>query len=337
MTVYSQRLGDIADAQFEAVVERFGLGRFVEATPITSGLFGQNVFVTTTEGEFVLRGAPHWVKGPRDAQWRREDRWQFSKEKFFAQLLHERTGVPVPWPMQHDESSDIFGWPYLVMPRMPGTCFEERAILTALPAQDRRAVAVAMGEMLTRMQALTAPFAGDFGTEPIAFEPYAEGLLGNIVAQTKASAAQARAHGAMTDGDDAWIAAACDAALAGGSRPVSFTHGDYKLNNVTVQRAESGWRVGGVFDLHEARFADGALDVVRQACSYLDTEPALASVFLCACGFLPPPARLPLYVIRDRVGFWAFFTAPDRHAGWTEGKTFRGWAERYVDAIAALL
>ena len=42
---------------------RLNLGRFLHAEPIVGGLFGQNVFVTTTAGEFVLRGAPHWVNG----------------------------------------------------------------------------------------------------------------------------------------------------------------------------------------------------------------------------------------------------------------------------------
>src|ERR1700690_4509712 len=145
---YSKRLGEISDAQFEAVAERWNLGRFVKAEPITTGLFGQNVFVTTSDGKFVLRGAPHWVKGPNDSEWRREDRWQFTKEKFFAQLLHEHTTAPVPWPMLHDEASDIFDWPYLVMPRMPGQCFDARRILKAVHPDDRRGIAAALGEML---------------------------------------------------------------------------------------------------------------------------------------------------------------------------------------------
>jgi aminoglycoside phosphotransferase (APT) family kinase protein len=208
MTIYSQRLGDISGAQFEAAAERFALGRFVKAEPITSGLFGQNVFLTTTAGEFVLRGAPHWVKGDGDTTWRREDRWQFTKEKLFARLLHARTDVPVPWPMHHDETSDIFGWPYLVMPRMPGLCTDERGIL-ALAAEDRYGVAVAVGKMLAQMQTLTSPFAGDVSPASIALEPYPHGAVDCTTREARAAIATCER---LTRGEIAWIEAAADAA-----------------------------------------------------------------------------------------------------------------------------
>jgi len=94
--VYSERLGAISDAQFQAVADRLALGRFVDAAPITSGLFGQNVFMTTTTGEYVLRGAPHWVKRLGEKTYRPNDRVQFTAEKYFAQQLHEHTKTPVP-------------------------------------------------------------------------------------------------------------------------------------------------------------------------------------------------------------------------------------------------
>src|SRR5580658_3591727 len=103
---YSARLGEIADAQFAAAVERAGLGRFVTAQPITTGLFGQNVFLTTTDGEYVFRGAPHWHKGgPNDA-------WQFPKERLYAELLHSHGAAPIAWPQILDASCDHFPWPY---------------------------------------------------------------------------------------------------------------------------------------------------------------------------------------------------------------------------------
>ncbi len=341
--VYSKRLGAISDQQFEAVAARLKLGRFLKAAPTTTGLFGQNVFVTTTAGEFVLRGAPHWVKGMHETVWHQEDRWQFTKETFFADQLHARTNAPVPWPMLHDESSDILGWPYLVMPRMPGECFGDRSILRALAPEDRRKVAVAMGTMLTEMQKLAWTFAGDFSIASIEMEPYALGGTQQVIDETRTLIKMAAQHGTITDDDHAWIEEAAARALAvAGSRPNTFVHGDYKLNNLTVIQGGDGWRVSGLFDLHEARFGDGALDVVRQSCSYLDTEPELAALFIDSyLDRVPADSRieelLPLYVINDRAKFWEFLTRPDRLAEWREGKTFRGWGEGYVEGLVRLV
>jgi aminoglycoside phosphotransferase (APT) family kinase protein len=342
-TVYSQRLGGISTEQFEAVAARLNLGRFVKAAPATSGLFGQNVFVTTRDGEFVLRGAPHWVKDLGETEYRREDRWQFTKEVFFARQLHARTKAPVPWPMRHDEASDIFGWPYVVMPRMPGTCFEERSIMKALPQEDRRGVAAALGAMLAEMQKLTWPFAGDFAPD-VELRPYPGGFTQHVIRETHDNARAAQASGALDAQDLAWLedAEARAFAIAGVPRPNTYVHCDYKLNNLTVLKDSDGWRVSGLFDLHEARFGDGALDLVRQACSYLDTDPAQARVFVDAYRSRMPDdptlgERLPLYVANDRMKFWGFVTQPGAVAEWTKGKTFRGWAQRYMDGMRALL
>src|SRR5918994_7521290 len=104
---YSRRLGSIDDGQCRSALERLGLGEFVRTKPVAGGLFGQNVFVESTTGEYVLRGAPHYD-------------WQLPSERFFARLLHERTRTPVPWPYLLDPGEDIFGWSYALMPRMAG-------------------------------------------------------------------------------------------------------------------------------------------------------------------------------------------------------------------------
>src|SRR5215831_2078847 len=104
---YSKRLGKLSDEQLQAALKRFDLGEFVCAEPISFGLFGQNLFLTSTLGEFVLRGSPHYD-------------WQFPAEKFFVEQLHHKTRVPVPYPYLFEPSSDIFGWGFVIMPRMPG-------------------------------------------------------------------------------------------------------------------------------------------------------------------------------------------------------------------------
>ena|GEM_PF-5010758 len=124
---YSKRLGVLSQRQFQAALDRFDLGELVRAEPIPFGNFGQNVFLTSSEGEYVLRGVPHYP-------------WQFLKERFFTQLLHERTPVPVPWPYMLDSSDDIFGWSYVIMPRMPGLQLIDPDVRRTLGAGDRHGI-----------------------------------------------------------------------------------------------------------------------------------------------------------------------------------------------------
>lgn len=69
------RLGTLTSDQLQRALDRFGLGRLLSAAPVPFGLFGQNVFVTSSAGDYVLRGCPHYD-------------WQFPSEQFFARLLH---------------------------------------------------------------------------------------------------------------------------------------------------------------------------------------------------------------------------------------------------------
>lgn len=301
------------------------------------------MLVTTTEGEFVLRGAPHWVKDLGDSEYRPEDRWQFTKETWFVRELREQTLTPVPWPFLHEETSDIFGWPFIVMQRTPGFCFNERDILKTLDLDDRRGIAVALGETLAEMHRLTWPFAGDFDTTSIELAPYPEGTnTRRVKAEAHSMMKSAGANGALTNDDIGWVKAAMSRAFAAPERPNTYTHCDYKLNNLTVLKENGTWRVSGLFDFHEARFGDGALDIVRQTCSYLDTEPQLARVFIDAyrADVAEDPSMkmvMPLYVMNDRLKLWEYFTRPGARAGWTQQKTFRTWCERYVAGVLALL
>jgi hygromycin-B 7''-O-kinase len=340
--LYSDRLGAISDAQFTAAASRLGLGAFVSASPISSGMHGQNVFMTTEAGEFVLRGAPHWVKGPTETTYRRDDRVQFTAEAFFVGQLHEHTRAPVPWPCLHDQASDIFGWPYLVMPRMPGSCFNERTILKALGPEDRRDVAAATGVVLAELQRLTSSFSGGFDVDTVMLTSDAAGNTERVIAETRQAAAAAEANGVMTLADMDWIEAVARGVQRVGERPNSFVHGDYKLDNMTVANEGGRWRVSGIFDFHTARFGDGAFDLVHQACGYLDTEPDLARVFVDAYranvrndADLQP--WMPLYVVRNRVGLWHFFASADARPDWSLGKTFRSWAEPYLSRMLSLL
>src|ERR1051325_606338 len=139
---YSKRLGTISDEQLQRALGHFDLGTFLYAEPIPFGLFGQNLFLTSTAGEFVLRGVPHYD-------------WQFGTEKFFIEQLHEKTRVPVPHPYLLNPSTEIFGWPFVIMPKLSGLQLADPQIVSNLSMDERRAIAQALAAMLIEIQTLT--------------------------------------------------------------------------------------------------------------------------------------------------------------------------------------
>lgn len=335
--VYSQRLGAISDAQLEAAARRLGVGRFVAAEPIRGGLFGQNLFLTTTEGQFVLRGAPHWVNGAPN------DQWQFTKEGFFAGLLHARTDVPVPWPQHYDPTSDIFGWPYVIVPRLPGLNLDDRAARASLSRDDQIALARALGRGLGRLHALRWPVAGEID-EHCRFAAYPSGFLRHIVAELELMRGEAQLHGALTTQDQHWIAEVIEAALIGqpAADGATYVHADYKLDNLVVDHPDGEWAVCGVFDLHTSCFGDAAYDLCRTVCSYLDRDMELARAFVGAWrersgsrGIDLASSRL--FLTNERMKIWEYFTRPGHRADWTRRTTFTAFVTRYDVGLEHLL
>lgn len=345
---YSERLGILSPAQFQAALDRFDLGRLLAAEPIHFGNFGQNVFVTSTAGEFVLRGAPHLP-------------WQFPTEQFFAGQLHKRTSAPVPWPYRIDPSEAIFGWSYVLMPRMPGLQLADPAVRAGLNKTDRLGIARALAENLVRMQELTWPLCGRYDLSasavlpfdlrqelawPLVPEPDGGAGVFDVAPPAYADVAVSRIRHRLlqaqqysqrtTEEDIAWTEAIIAEARAALDEPFEpcFVMEDYKRDNLTVDATEDGWRVSGVFDLMQAHFADGEADCCRIIAMYLDEEPDLAGEFLRTYLARRPPRpgfaqRFPVYMLQDRTIIWEYAKRAGRN-WWPEHLLFREWAGRYL-------
>ena len=347
--IYSHQLGLITDEQFQAALDRFQLGRFRHAEPIPFGLFGQNVFVSSTKGEYVLRGRPHFA-------------WQFPTEQFYAHFLRERAKVPAPWPYQIDPGTDIFGWSYVLMPRMAGLQLADSQIREQLPQLDRQAIAAALGENLAYMQQAKWPFAGRYRAATTAVEPFELALelawpfpfesdpelaatpriQISYSQRVKACLLQllAKAHAAnpaaTTHKDLDWVQGyleAAENALDDTFAPCIVLE-DYKRENLVVVHDSDRWKVSGVFDLMSAYFGDGEADLSRQFAVYLDEDSLLASTFLQ--GYLSNnkarpgfSERFPVYRLLDRAIIWEFL---HRHepTWWDGSQVFRDWASRYL-------
>ncbi len=345
---YSKRLGHITPAQFQAALSRFDLGTFVRAEAVVGGLFGQNVFVTSTSGAFVLRGAPHYE-------------WQLPTERFFARVLHERTSAPVPWPYLLDSGEDIFGWSYALMPRMPGLNVSDPAVTATLSPADRLAIARAVGENLALMHQLTWPAVGRYDATLDTVAPLRDGFAGWVVGDVRDWLARAQRHSARTTGADvAWVEQLLQGALPALRQPFQpcFVMNDYKEGNTVVTRATRagdagmGWRVTGVFDLMEGFFGDGEMDLARPVAGYLEEEPLRAQAFLAA--YLDRASARPglserfaVYLLRDRLIVWEYFQRHEVARGtshglrlkppWDPDVTLREWAEPYIAEAAALI
>lgn len=351
---YSKRLGKISPSQFQAALDRFDLGTFLHAKPTLSGLFGQNVFVSSTKGEFVLRGNPHFP-------------WQFPTEQFFVQMLYERTSVPVPFPYHIDVSTDIFGWSYVLMPRMKGIQIADADVKKQLSREDRLGIARALGESLAAIQELTWPFPGRYSVETDTIQPFEllhelawpfpiEDMVfytsveptiitfsERIVAHIRHMLAGCCAmNDHTTASDGVWVEKML--ALAEDALDVPFqpcvVMEDYKPANTVLEYTDGMWRVSGVFDLMEAHFGDGEADLSRTVAMYLMEDPQLAREFVQAYFKGKPPRagfaeRFSIYMLHDRLIIWEYLqrNAPEALSRW---HTFQEWAMPYASCLIGL-
>jgi hygromycin-B 7''-O-kinase len=336
---FSERLGSLSERQIQAALDHVGLGRLLRAEPVPHGHFGQNLFVTSSTGEHVLRGNPYYPG-------------QFPAERFYAGLLARHTRTPVPWPYHLDPGTGIFGWSYAVMPRMAGLQLSDPEVREGLKPSERAGIARALGRNLAEMQALTWEHPGRYypsrGTvgplEPADAsvwalpEPRGDGPpYGRWAAdRVRARLQTARGHGgATTAADVTWatgLLAERAPALAEPFRPC-FVMEDYKEGNAVVTRDGDQWAVSGVFDLAQSYFGDGEADLARTLCTYLDEDAGAARAFLDAYLAVRPPrpgfaARATAYLLLDRALLWEFFQRRGLR-WWPESWTFRDWVERY--------
>lgn len=291
---YSERLGTLTGEQLQAAADRFGLGTVTGAEPASGGLFGQNVFLTTTDGEFVLRGNPH-------------GHVQLTKERRVAKLIDERSSLPVPWPYDICDDPELFGWTYAVMPRLPG---ESAADLRQAADEDGRVrLAAAMGEALARLHEAQSDFYGPYDAQLddfIEMDDFADWFLHRLEHWRNAC----RAVNALSAEADEYIDGLIEQhahALDDAFTPV-LVHHDFQPGNLNLERTPGGYEPTGVFDLMEAYIADGEEDLVRTLWSVRPPEAeAFARAYVAHNPLRPGAAeRLQLYMVCDWLVIWEY-------------------------------
>ncbi len=321
---YSRWLGTLTHEQLQAALDHFELGDLLAAEPATVGLFGQNVMIEATSGPCVLRGRPLVD-------------FQFKKERFFAQRIHERTSVPVGWPYQLESSSEIFGWPFAVMPRLPGIQIGDTEVRESHTREEHRALARALGETLGLLHRLDWPHPAEYDPERDGIVALATGWADHVEQKVGDLLERCRGLSDATTADDvAWargLVARDRGALEEPFDPC-YVHHDYTEGNTVAERVGAGWRVSGVFDLHTSAFGDGEEDIVRSAAALAGSDLERSREFVA--GYrkqraLRPGARerFRIYMLKDRLLHWEY---GQRNKVWfSEGTRLRDFAEYFVD------
>jgi hygromycin-B 7''-O-kinase len=326
---YSPRLGRLSERQFQAALDRFQLGRLISAEPVRFGNMGQHVFLTSTQGSFVLRGAPF-------------DTRQFPCERWFMQQVHEHTPAPIPWPYLLDRRSDIFGWNYILMPRLPGLSLADQEAKRHLSPEARQSIARALGVTLAELHTLTWPCVGDYDLARNGIKPLEQSYAEHVLARVREVLATCiRATARTTPADISWVEEVIAQEQDALHEPFGpcFVHGDYQETNVLVQGSGEQWQVSGVFDMYPG-FKDPESDLSRPLAAYLDERPPLAQEFLRAYSKHRPPRpgfekRFPLYMLLERMSMWEW-AQREKRTWWDEHLTLREWVEPFTLAYHLL-
>lgn len=322
---YSERLGVLTAAQLQAALDRFDLGELLDATSASGGVNGQNVVLTSTSGQYILRGLPLYD-------------WQLAKERFFAELIHERTDVPVPLPYLIEESPDLFGWSYAIMPRLPGLPLADPAVRNNLDESERLAIAGALGRTLAALHEITWPEWGEYYLATNTITPIETSFRDWTLARVEREIDDCVSLPVLTPADLLWCRELVQQNADSLDIPVQPTlvHHDYKEGNVVVQQTGDSWDVSGLFDLVECYFGDPEEDFVRCVSGYQQerSDSPLSKAFLHAYSDIKPlrpnyRERFAIYMLRDCLLIWAFGHRDGRN-WFRASQSFRAFAEPHV-------
>lgn len=226
-----------------------------------------------------------------------------------------------------------------MMPRMPGLLLSDPEVVISLTPKDRLSMAQAMAENLARQQELTWPYPGAFDLASGTIRPFPGAWAAWVAQDVRHWLERARAHSdRTTESDINWVEQVLNRAHDALTEPfvASFVMHDYTEMNVAFEHTSSDWRVSGMFDLMEAFFGDGELDLARQTIRYISEAPELAHAFVRRYLQLHPARagfteRFQVYMLWDRLVVWEFFQQPQRETPWEPALTLRMWLEPIVE------
>ncbi|MEC0233349.1 aminoglycoside phosphotransferase family protein [Paenibacillus kribbensis] len=326
-TIYfsSNRLGEVTDNQLQRVLDRFDLGRLLSSEKTAEGVMGQTLYISSTAGQFVLKGNPLF-----SGQW--------VEERYMVEQLHRRTSIPVPAPYLVDDAEDIFGWSYAVMPRLYGEHIHTLKPQAKLTSLDKQQIAEKLAVALLELHSWKVKTSGELDTTTLAIRPFKISYRNWLYERIRYWLEDAQKYSDITAQDMEWVEDMLE-----GSRQAfdqqeaaTFVMGDFKPQNVLVQDGENGWRISGLFDFTTAYFGDGVADLPKITTMYLENgEKELAQHFLAVYfegmnakeGFME---RFRVHMLHQQILNWGCAKAM-KQVTWDDKLSFAEWAQTFTD------
>jgi hygromycin-B 7''-O-kinase len=240
----------------------------------------------------------------------------------------------VPWPYQVDTGSDIFGWPYAVVPRVDGTSAEQAFGGNHRAAHDP-GFARAAGEALGRLHSVPMAACGTYELLSDELKPLNESYAAHVASVVRTLIDQCRAaSAATTDADVEWVESLLERASAAMATPFapSVIHLDYAPGNVVGLAADGGWEVTGIVDWMTAEAGDGETDLSRMLSLYAG-DVSRAAPFIAGYRSVQPvrggfEERFRVYMLLDRLWLWEY---GQRNGIWFSPEiTMRPWIEPFT-------
>lgn len=327
----SKKLGTIHHNQLQAMLDRFNLGTLISSRKTELGAMGQTMFVSSTKGDFILKGNPLY-------------HGQLEEEKFFIENIEKRTDTPVPIPYLIDKSSDIFGWSYALMPHLPGEHIDSKLLKNTLTKENKLQIAESIASTLTIFHKWKVADFGELHIETMKITPLKPTYTDWIFQRIMFWLEDAKKYSTITDEDIEWsrsLLAEAKEAFHSLDSP-TFIMGDFKPGNFLVNSGESGWRISGVFDFTNSYFGDPVSDLIKMVTYYLNhNETGIAKHMLnkyfegwSGRNFIK--SRLKVHMLHQRVLDWGNGKAT-KTATWDDSISFSEWAAPYTELIASLV
>lgn len=321
----SKKIDSVTKEQLQKMLDRYNLGELISFKQTEKGVMKQTIFVSSTSGDYVLKGNPIYEG-------------QFVEEKFFIDHLKARTDIPVPVPYVLDEMKDIFGWPYAIMPRLPGVHFNDPKLEAAMTFNDRIRIARVLARALAEMHAWKSDIFGEFDPIHNTLRPFQGSYQNWLFNEIRFWLEDAKKYSGISQADKDWVEGLLESSRNSFEelQSAAFVMGDFKPENILLQPVEQDWNLYGIIDFTNSYFGDPIADLAKITVLYLDkgeeefVRHLLSEYAKLTNANVALKERLIIHILYRKVLDWGCAYAIN-NVTWSKELSFKEWASEFID------